>query len=479
MSYLKDYFASFIKLIKYKKIYDTETTGLDKTSLQPTQVASINCDDNLNIISTHNESSIIREDVTPSPYALLTTKCIDSLQLQGPSSYQMIQEKNQEWTQTIEQGPTCFIGFNSDSFDEAVIQRARFINCLSPYITNTGGSTRMDVLKLIHLLVSFYPEFPRKVNEKGNISCRLVDVADSLGVAYENAHDALADCSALLDVLKIIRRDFPEVYDSGLINSSKEGSVSFLENVEPFLVMGEVYRTPFTRPVVLISYTEKGNGIALFDLSFEPEEVLSLSYPELEDLVHNPRSGPIKTVQKNKTLPLLPESAVSNLENHFNVSYLELCRRAKLVQKDQGFKEKVKQALLTKKYKTFPCTTAEESIYSGPWISDEDLLYAERFHLAPLEEKWAMRENFVDWRWKEFANRILCQQDLKSAPRDLRNWYDKFVISRRHCKWSKDRHFLTNDMALKETLKLKQETTSKRDLEILNEVEKFLTKRSI
>ena len=34
-----------------KKIYDTETTGLDKTSLQPTQVASMTCDNNLNIIS--------------------------------------------------------------------------------------------------------------------------------------------------------------------------------------------------------------------------------------------------------------------------------------------------------------------------------------------------------------------------------------------------------------------------------------------
>ena len=150
-----------------------------------------------------------------------------------------------------------------------------------------------------------------------------------------------------------------------------------------------------------------------------------------------------------------------------------------MVQKDQGFKEKVKQALSTKKYQSTPCTTPEDTIYSGPWISDDDHLYAQRFHLASLEEKWGMRENFADWRWREFADRILCQHDLKNAPKDLRNWYNKFVISRRHCKWSKGRHFLTNDMALNETIKLKQETTSKRDLGILNELEEFLTKRSI
>ena len=69
--------------------------------------------------------------------------------------------------------------------------------------------------------------------------------------------------------------------------------------------MGEVYKTAFTKPVVLISYAEKGNGIALYDLSFDPSEVLSLSYSEVEDLVHRNRAGPIKCVQKNKNFTFI------------------------------------------------------------------------------------------------------------------------------------------------------------------------------
>ena len=479
MNHLRDLFAPFIELISRSVIFDEETTGLDPVSLQNTQHASITTDSNLNILRTHNQFSRVRPDVNISPESILVTKNTDCLGQDGLSHYEMMLEIDEDFSKTIQEGATRFITYNGDRFDEPIIQRNRFLNLFDPYVTSMHGQQRMDLLKLIWTLVCFFPEFPRTIDNKGILRCKLENVAANLDITHLNAHDALADCKTTLAVLKFIKSNYPDVYYSGLINSSKEGTVAFFENVEPFLVMGEVYRSPFTNPVVMISYAQKGNGIALFNLSFDPSDVVSLSYSEVEELVHSPQSGPIKVVQKNKTQPILPESSVNNLEQHFNISYTELCRRAKLIKRDEGFKEKVRKALSSKTYKSSPCTTAENSIYNGPWISDEDKLYSQRFHLAPLHEKWCMQENFSDWRWREFANRILCQHDLKNAPKELRNWYERFIWTRRHTKWSKDKQFLTNEMALSKTKKLIQESKSKSDLKILQEVEKFLVRRSI
>ena len=90
-----------------------------------------------------------------------------------------------------------------------------------------NGQQRMDLIKLIWVLTAFFPEFPRKIDESGNISCKLSDVAESLGIENKNAHDALADCHSTLSILKFIRDNFPQVYYSGLINSSKRRDYQF------------------------------------------------------------------------------------------------------------------------------------------------------------------------------------------------------------------------------------------------------------
>ena len=44
--------------------------------------------------------------------------------------------------------PTTFVGWNSLSFDESLLRQA-FYKCLHPpYLTNTNGNQRSDILKL-------------------------------------------------------------------------------------------------------------------------------------------------------------------------------------------------------------------------------------------------------------------------------------------------------------------------------------------
>ena len=151
--------------------YDTETTGINKDFSQIIQCGSIKTDLRLNTLASQNISSSPLPWIIPQPKAFLTNKKTHLFNINN-SHYQMIKDIHlqwREWTQDIE---GIFISYNGHSFDDELLRRQFFSNLFEPYITNTNGNSRLDLMLMMHNIATFFHsslEFPL-FNDDGRIS---------------------------------------------------------------------------------------------------------------------------------------------------------------------------------------------------------------------------------------------------------------------------------------------------------------------
>src|SRR5205823_4696126 len=126
--------------------------------------------------------------VTPSATAIRANR-IGVRQLTDeslPSHYQMvrlIREKLLAWS------PSTFVGYNSVHFDEYMLRQAFYQTLHPPYLTNTGGNSRADAMRLIQAASVFAPNaILLPATESVEKSFRLDHVAPTNGFDHKNAH---------------------------------------------------------------------------------------------------------------------------------------------------------------------------------------------------------------------------------------------------------------------------------------------------
>lgn len=106
-----------------------------------------------------------------------------------PSHYEMIKEVRKT---LLSWQPAIILGQNTLMFDEPMLRSDFYQNLLPTYLTNTNGNKRMDSLPILQatsLLAPNVVKFP--LNEKGNKSFKLDNVAPANGFDHQNAHEAM------------------------------------------------------------------------------------------------------------------------------------------------------------------------------------------------------------------------------------------------------------------------------------------------
>ena len=173
---------------------DTETTGLDINFSQILQVGSVLTDENLVVEEEHSLFSKLLPWVVPSPEAFLVHKKIECLDDDSPTHYEMMCQLREDWLNwSINKNPV-FITYNGHRFDEELFRRQFYWCLLPPYITNTGGATRLDLMYTFQLVANFFPNsLTVPINEEKGISLKLTDCAEANNISSLNAHDAVAD----------------------------------------------------------------------------------------------------------------------------------------------------------------------------------------------------------------------------------------------------------------------------------------------
>ena len=447
--------------------YDTETTGIHKDFSQIIQCGSILTDSNLTFKDQQNIGSAPLPWVIPQPKAMLTNKKINSFK-SNTSHYQMMKDIQYQWKEWCADNPSIFITYNGHAFDEELIRRQFWCNLLEPYVTNTNQNGRLDLMLMIHNIASFFSdEISIPLFKDGpTVSIKLEHLAKEHGIDVSDAHDAISDCKFMIGLCKAIKDKLPDIFESFLNISSKEGVKNLLHSNE-FLALGEVYRRhSFKYPVVMCGAdNSRPNDICFFDLSFDPDEILNLDFTEINKMVQSGgRDLPLKKYKINKTIPICSHKLLTK-NNHFDISHDELQRRADIVKLNEDFFTKVSQAL-EDRIMNFPEPDyLEGKIYSGgfPSYRDQDLM--KEFHISDeVEHLIKISRNFEDERFRLLAERIICTQYEGEIPDDIKNRYDDLI----HERVQTDGKWGSVEKSLQEIDKLLEEATEDEDLNILN-----------
>ena len=446
--------------------YDTETTGIHKDFSQIIQCGSIFTHSSLKVIDNHNIGSKPLPWIIPQPKAMLTNKKINSFS-SNVSHYQMMKDIQHQWKEWCIDSPSIFVTYNGHAFDEELIRRQFWCNLLEPYITNTNQNGRLDLMLMIHNVASFFSdEISIPLFEDGPaFSIKLEHLANEHGIDVSDAHDAISDCKFMIGLCKVIKDKIPEVFDSFLNISTKEGIKNLLYSDE-FLALGEIYRRhPFKYPVVICGAdNSRPNDICFFDLSFDPDEIIDLDFTEINKMIQSGgRDLPLKKYKINKTIPICSSKNLTK-NNHFDITHEELQRRADIVKSNKDFFTKVSQAM-EDRIMNFPeANYVEATIYSGgfPSFRDQDLM--KEFHLTDnLEQLIKISRNFEDERFRLLAERIICNKYQTDIPDDIKTRFDDLIHERIHTdgKWG------SVDKALNEIDSLLNEKESEEDQKIL------------
>ena len=407
--------------------YDLETSGLNPWQDRIMQFAGQRTDMNLEPIGEpYNLLVALNDDTLPSPDALMVTGITPQKTVEeGYSEAQFARMLSEE----IFTPDTIAVGFNNIRFDDEFIRHLLWRNFHDPYEWSwKDGRSRWDLLDVVRLTRALRPEgINWPLDDKGEPSNRLELITSANGIAHENAHDALADVTALIAVTKLIKQKQPQLYDY-LLKMRDKKVVQQLVNVDdkkPFVYASGRYDKEFAKTTVAFPLTTSRNGgVVVYDLRYDPTPFVELSTEELskkifasweerqaEDFV----KLPVKELQYNRCPAVAPLGVLEQGDGWQKIS-LDL----KTVQKHQNillnhpdFAEKLRTIFENKPaFKKLP--DPEAQLYDG-FLNDRDRIRVEAVRNADERELADFDPEFQDER----LTPLLLHYKARNFPRSL------------------------------------------------------------
>ena len=407
--------------------YDLETSGLNPRQDRIMQFAGQRTDMNLEPIGEpYNLLVTLNDDTLPSPDALMVTGITPQKTVEeGYTEAQFALMLSEE----IFTPDTIAVGFNNVRFDDEFIRHLLWRNFHDPYEWSwKDGRSRWDLLDVVRLTRALRPEgINWPLDDKGEPSNRLELITSANGIAHENAHDALADVTALIAVTKLIKQKQPQLYDY-LLKMRDKKVVQQLVNVDdkkPFVYASGRYDKEFAKTTVAFPLTTSRNGgVVVYDLRYDPTPFVELSSEELskkifasweerqaEDFV----KLPVKELQYNRCPAVAPLGVLEQGDGWQKIS-LDL----KTVQKHQNillnhpdFAEKLRTIFENKPaFKKLP--DPEAQLYDG-FLNDRDRIRVGAVRNADERELADFHPEFQDERLAP----LLLHYKARNFPRSL------------------------------------------------------------
>ena len=426
--------------------YDFETFGSDPRRDRASQFAGIRTDENLNIIGDplvlYCQPS---PDFLPNPMACLITGITPQKALsEGVCEAEFIRLIHAEFAK----GSTCVAGYNSIRFDDELTRQLLYRNFYDPYEREwKNGNTRWDILDMARLAAATRPEgvvWPKR--EDGTNSFRLEALTAANGIEHADAHDALSDVLATIEMARLIKQAQPRLFDYVYRSRTKQAVRRQLDlkSPKPLLHVSGMYPPAqgclaVVMPVCL--HPTDSNGVIVYDLRLDPDTWADLSEEEIKMRLFTPSEQlpegicriPLKTIHTNKcpilTTPtvLPPESALQ-----YGVSEERIRAHWKKMKEIPDLAQKVTNAL---RREDLPRPDDPDfMLYSGGFFNDGDkeLMRVVRktnaLELARLDlpfKDGRLKEMFFRYRARNFPRtltedeserwRLFCRQRIDST----------------------------------------------------------------
>ena len=450
---------------------DTETTGRDERDfIQIIQSASLLTDEKFQTLESMNVSCAPLPWTVPTPGAYLTHKKIDTLQ-SSDTHYQMMKSIHGQWKTWSQEEPAIFITYNGHAFDEELYRKQFFWNLLDPFVTNTNGNGRSDLLMLTRLVSQLFPDLiDFEINKNGNPVCRLESVVGRLGLDTSNAHDALSDCVFMVELLKFFKAAQPKLVDDYLLQATKQGCAEFLGNTKVIGYRHQPFARFWTYPIKFLGINPTNQNEAIcVDLNYPIEDVIDLSYQDIMGYLAKPNAeSPFKIIRLNKSQGM---ADANEFDFKFDCPLSELNANAERYDENPEWIERVLVASTDLEQKEWPKKAVIDQTIYEKFFGNGDRNLFQKFHKAQsLEEKLSLCDRFNDPRAKAFGHRILFQESKTNLPAEIIS-SSKALIKER---WASEGPWPSVETYLSEAEELKHERTSAADQQIIVAVESYL-----
>ena len=453
--------------------YDTETTGSSTFYDQILQFAAIKTDDALNEVDRFEIRCRIQPHILPAPGAMFVTGLtLDQLSDPNlPSHFEManaIHQKLSDWS------PAIFAGYNSLEFDEDLLRQAFYQSLLPVYLTNTNGSSRLDVMRLALAVHEFEPGHLKvPLRDDGKTTFRLDRLAPANGFLHPNAHDAMADVEATIYLAKLMKKQAPWIWDHLLKMGQKAEALKNAQGAQVRLYTD----FPFNKPnhwlvsAIAVDPSNSGNVIA-FNLEHDPAELLAIGDESLRKWeLSNPK--PLRTIKANGGPILLDVDMAAGRADIMKIGEPEIIRRAQLLQGSPELRHRLLKAYVETREVYEESPLLEEQIYRGfPGARDNALM--REFYRSSWPGRAEIADQFQDDRYRKIARRIVFNHRPDLLSEETRRAFDT-AIARRWLTEGKAR-WLTIERALGE-IEERREGCSFEEALLLEGMEAYFKKK--
>ncbi len=416
--------------------HDYETSGIDPQKDRPVQFAGIRTDNDFNII---DEPFVVYgklpADILPHPDSCVITGITPQLlEQKGVCEAEFIRLIHEQ----IAQPNTCTLGYNSLRFDDEFTRNSLYRNFYDPYAREwQNGNSRWDLIDVVRAARALRPDgIQWPLNDGGRPSFRLEQLSKANGISHEAAHDALSDVYATIGLAKLVKQAQPKLYQFLWRHRVKSEALNLLQlgSFNPVVHVSGKYPTVTNCLAIVLpvcKHPTNGNGVIVYDLSIDPEPMLSLSVEDIknrlfiatENLPEGEARIPLKTVHVNKCPVLAPVSVIRPDDARRLEIDLTICHaHIEKIKKAGGLSEKL-SAVFGGIADSEQDIDPDLAIYRGGFFSDADKQTMAKIRgLSPGQLAKAIF-NFTDRRLPEMLFRYRARNYPETLnPDEIQKW---------------------------------------------------------
>ncbi|HEQ1857313.1 TPA: exodeoxyribonuclease I [Providencia alcalifaciens] len=393
-------------------IHDYETFGKHPALDRPAQFAGVRTDLDFNII---DEPEVFyckpTDDYLPQPEAVMITGITPQIAMaNGVNEAEFAKRIHNAFSVPN----TCIMGYNNIRFDDEVTRNIFYRNFYDPYAYSwQQGNSRWDLLDALRACFALRPEginWPE--NDDGLPSLRLEHLTKANGVAHENAHDAMSDVLATINMAKLLKQAQPRMFDYfyQLRNKNKVNQLIDIVDMTPLVHVSGMFgaiRSYVSLVAPLAWHPENKNAVIMCDLSADMSPLLTLNADELRERLYTPKAElgdelpvPVKLVHINKCPILAPEKTLRTVDAERTGIDRDLCmRNLELLRKNPDVRNKLIE-LFSVAQQFEESNDVDSQIYNG-FFSPSDRSTMDIIRETPPQNLPALDLSFEDKRMKE------------------------------------------------------------------------------
>ncbi len=358
--------------------YDLETSSGSARGGRVMQFAGQRTNENLEPVGEPDNILVrLADDIIPEPDAIL----VHRIAPQKAASEGITEAELAAYFQEhIALPDTVFVGYNNIRFDDEFMRQLCYRTFYDPYEWHwREGRSRWDLLDAMRMMRALRPEGIVWPFLKDKPTVKLEEMAKANGLTHENAHDALSDVTALIELAQKFKTSQPKLFDYSVESRGKKFVAALVEDGKPFVYTSGKYDSAFLKTTVVLTVFKhpRRESAVVYDLRHDPSEWVDKTAEQLAEhwavrYGDDKKSLPLKTLQYNRCPAVAPFIVLDDASKKTIGYNSDFEKHRELLESHPAFIKKLQEALDILENEQQTRLPIEEDVdaqlYDGFWV---------------------------------------------------------------------------------------------------------------